>query len=405
MEPKIKILDYTYILPENRIAKYPLENRDSSKLLVYKNGNISEDNFFNLKSYLPENSLMIFNNTKVVPARLLFKKETGAIIEVFCLEPVLPNDYALNFNSIGECSWNVVIGNAKKWKGGDVFFLCGEEDKAAFELNLRAELVEKGDNNGSIVKFKWDGDKSFSEVLDICGRIPIPPYLKRDTEDLDYERYQTLYAKIKGSVAAPTAGLHFTDKVLSDIEALNIKRDTVCLHVGAGTFVPVKSEYISEHKMHSEPFEVTKGFLLDLYEAAGNKKVISVGTTSTRCLESLYFLGVQCIESGKPWVVSQWEPYNKEYDYSLRSAIGALIKYMDDNDLDKFIARTSIIIVPSYKFRVVDVLITNFHQPQSTLLLLISAFIGEKWRNVYDYALNNNFRFLSYGDSSLLFRE
>ena len=404
MEPKIKIQEYSYILPDERIAKYPLEKRDSSKLLIYNNGEVSQNIFTSLPSYLPEGSLMVFNNTKVVPARLLFRKETGAVIEIFCLEPVDPMDYALSFASVGCCSWNVVIGNARKWKGGDVYFICDDTHKEAQNLNLRAELVQKGDNNGSIVKFKWDGNVSFSEVLDICGRIPIPPYLNRDTEELDLERYQTLYARIKGSVAAPTAGLHFTDNVLQQVRDKGIDTCNVCLHVGAGTFVPVKSEYIADHKMHTEPFEVTKEFLLKLRDLKDGAKVISVGTTSTRTLESLYFIGVQCIENGEPGAVQQWEPYRKDYNYTLKESVGAIVEYMERNGMEKLVARTGIIIVPSYKFRVVDVLVTNFHQPQSTLLLLISAFIGGDWKSVYNYALDNGFRFLSYGDSSLLFR-
>lgn len=405
MEPKIKIQDYSYNLPDERIAKYPLEERDQSKLLVYNKGVIKEEKFRNLCSFLPENSLMVFNNTRVVPARLFFKKPSGAVIEIFCLEPVEPNDYALSFSSTSECSWNVVIGNAKRWKEGDIDFLCDESHEAAYGLELKAELIYKGDNNGSVVKFKWKSGISFSEVLDICGRIPIPPYLKRDTESLDLERYQTLYAKIKGSVAAPTAGLHFTQNVLQEIENKGIVRENVCLHVGAGTFVPVKSEFISDHKMHTEPFSVSIGFLERLYNLQDGQKVIAVGTTSTRCLESLYFLGVQCIKYGKPGAVSQWEPYECEYSYTIKESVGALVGYMKSVGIDTFTARTAIIIVPSYKFRVVDLLVTNFHQPQSTLLLLISAFTGgEKWKDIYTFALDNGFRFLSYGDSSLLFR-
>lgn len=403
MEPKIKIQDYSYILPEKKIAKYPLAKRDDSKILVFEKNKISESKFSNLAGLLPSGSLMVFNNTKVVPARLLFRKETGALIEIFCLEPVLPQEYALSFASVGECVWNAVIGNAKRWKEGELKFLCGTSPVAA-GLDLRAALVNKGENNGSVVRFTWKGGICFSEVLDICGKIPIPPYLKRDTEALDRLRYQTLYAKIQGSVAAPTAGLHFTEKVLREIDEAGIKRDQICLHVGAGTFVPVKSEYIADHKMHTEPFSVSRAFLQDLADLPAGRKIIAVGTTSTRCLESLYFLGVQCMEKGRPGTVSQWEPYAKEYDYTFKEAVSALIDYMDKNGMDVLTARTGIIIVPSYKFRAVDLLITNFHQPRSTLLLLISAFIGEKWRDVYDYALEHDFRFLSYGDSSLLVR-
>ena len=405
MEPKIKIQDFSYNLPQERIAKYPLAERDQSKLLVFKDGNISEDKFTNLSASLPSGSLMVFNNTKVVPARLFFKKLSGAVIEIFCLEPVEPNDYALSFSSTLECSWNVVIGNAKRWKEGEIYFLCDESHGAAFDLDLRAELIYKGDNNGSVVKFKWKKGLSFSEVLDICGRIPIPPYLNRDTEALDLERYQTLYAKIKGSVAAPTAGLHFTDSVLESIDNKGIVRENICLHVGAGTFVPVKSEYISDHKMHTEPFSVTLQFLERLYNLEQHQRVVAVGTTSTRCLESLYYIGVQCIKNGKPGAVSQWEPYECEYMYSLKESVGAILEYMKRENMTVLTARTAIIIVPSYRFRVVDMLVTNFHQPQSTLLLLISAFTGgQKWRDIYKFALENDFRFLSYGDSSLLFR-
>ncbi len=407
MRPKIKIRDYTYALPENRIAKYPLEKRDDSKLLISHPNKISEDSFKNIVDYLPSDSLMVFNNTKVVPARLLFKKPTGAIIEVFCLEPFSPEDYAVAFASTYSSSWNAVIGNAKRWKEGEINFLCDESHSEARALNLRAQLIDKKDNNSSIVKFIWDTGLSFSEVLDICGRIPIPPYLKRDTEALDIVRYQTLYAKIKGSVAAPTAGLHFTESVLSHIDKKGIKRDNLCLHVGAGTFIPVKSEFISEHKMHTEPFSVTKSFIQELlnYKSDSNKRVIAVGTTSMRSLESLYYIGINIIKTGTPGAVLQWAPYDNDESYSVVESIVAILNYMEENNSEKLIARTGIIIVPSYKFKIVDILVTNFHQPQSTLLLLIAAFVGARWRDIYDYALKNSFRFLSYGDSSLLFKE
>lgn len=403
MEPKIKISDYTYNLPEERIAKYPLEKRDNSKLLLYDKGVVTEDIFYNIASYLPENSLMVFNNTKVVPARLYFRKETGALIEIFCLEPHDPSDYATAFASKGSCIWNVVIGNAKRWKNGTVQFLS---DSEAESLNFRAELIEKEGIHGSLVRFLWDGEMTFSEVLDICGKMPIPPYLKRETESIDIDRYQTLYAKIKGSVAAPTAGLHFTDEVLEAIDRRNIKRRNICLHVGAGTFIPVKSEYISDHIMHTEPFMVELSLLKELYDVAGRGRIIAVGTTSTRSLESIYFLGVHCIENGIPQAVTQWEPYNLNKKYTLKESLEALIGYMERENVEKFMARTGIIILPGYDFKVIDTLITNFHQPQSTLLLLIAAFTGgNEWKKIYDYALANDFRFLSYGDSSLLFRE
>ncbi|MBQ0024494.1 MAG: S-adenosylmethionine:tRNA ribosyltransferase-isomerase [Bacteroidales bacterium] len=405
----IRIEDYTYCLPEERIAKYPLEERDASKLLVYTESDCSalreprERRFVDIASYLPADSLMVFNNTKVVPARLLFRKETGAIIEVFCLEPCFPEDYQMNFATTGRCRWKAIIGNAKRWKSGTLSLYAGEGNPEAdllSEMDMKAELVSRDPE--CVVEFTWSGGFSFSKVMEHCGRIPIPPYLKRETEAIDLERYQTYYAKNEGSVAAPTAGLHFTQKELDDIDSKGIVRANLCLHVGAGTFLPVKSETIGDHTMHSEPFSVSRDFLLKLRSFAG-KPVTAVGTTSTRCLESLYFLGVHCIEKGEPGLVEQWEPYREEgYSYSLAESIDALIGYLDRNGSARLYSRTRIIIVPGYRFRVISYLVTNFHQPQSTLLLLISALVGDSWRRVYDFALKNGFRFLSYGDSSLL---
>lgn len=409
MIPEIKIEDYTYSLPDERIAKYPLQRRDSSKLLVYNKGDIGESLFSSLPSYIPENSLMVFNNTKVVPARLFFQKETGALIEIFCLEPHIPSDYAVSFGSNSECSWKVIVGNLKKWKKGSLsLYIHDNQATILKELDLKADLVEQVDNS-CIVKFSWRGGYPFSQILEMCGQIPIPPYLNRGTEGVDLERYQTLYAKFRGSVAAPTAGLHFTSNVLSELKAKNIDCEEVCLHVGAGTFLPVKSEYISNHLMHSEPFSVTLEFLEKLYSALGRVKVVSVGTTSTRTLESLYYAGLKCHRSGfqswKPSVIEQWEPYLNGGEIEPKESIKALIEYMQYNKLKILNLRTQIIIVPSYRFRIVDILITNFHQPQSTLLLLISAFVGDdNWKRIYRYALDNNFRFLSYGDSSVLVR-
>lgn len=398
MIPDIRIEDYNYILPDERIAKYPLPERDSSKLLVYKDG-ICEDHVFReIPDMLPEGSIMVFNDTKVVPARLFFKRDTGAVIEVFCLEPILPADYASIFNVTSSCRWKCVIGNAKKWKGDVLSAIAGDE---MHELELKAELVERTEQTG-IVEFRWKGEIPFSKVLEYCGRVPIPPYLNRETESIDLERYQTLYAHIRGSVAAPTAGLHFTDSVLEDISRRGILKDTVCLHVGAGTFLPVKTSAVSEHTMHREPFIVTRSLLRKLLEAKG--KVIAVGTTSVRTLESLYYSGVSCIEKGHPEIVEQWAPYVREYDYSLEESLQAILDWLDRNGLDQLETGTRIIIVPGFRFRVVDVLVTNFHQPQSTLLLLISAFTGGDWRTIYRHALDGGYRFLSYGDSSLLFR-
>lgn len=398
----IRIEDYNYILPEDRIAKYPLENRDDSKLLVYKESYPYSSEFRNIADYLPEGSLMVFNDTKVVPARLHFQKTTGAHIEIFCLEPVSPEEYVTMFEVKDRCRWKCIIGNVKRWKSGEVYLFNPEEREDISHMNLRAELIERSGET-SVVEFKWDDSAPFSKVLEVCGSVPIPPYLNRETENVDLDRYQTLYARFRGSVAAPTAGLHFTDRVLESIRAKGISIETVCLHVGAGTFLPVKSSLVAEHTMHREPFVVTLPFLEKLLSRKG--KLVAVGTTSVRTLESLYYVGVKCIEDGCPGDVSQWEPYERSYDHSYMDAISAIVKYMKENSLESIQLGTRIIIVPGYEFKVVDVLVTNFHQPQSTLLLLISAFVGGKWRDIYDHAMSNGFRFLSYGDSSILFRD
>ena len=401
MIPEIRIEDYNYTLPDERIAKYPLPQRDSSKLLIYKNENVSESSFSLISSQLPENSLMIFNDTKVVPARLHFQRSTGAHIEIFCLEPVLPEEYVSSFAATEKCRWKCIVGNVKRWKN-DTLSLYNPLSEGEIQImNLKADLIERVGET-SIVEFSWDNKAPFSKVLEVCGSIPIPPYLNRDTEQVDLERYQTLYARFRGSVAAPTAGLHFTDVVLESIRKKNIITDTVCLHVGAGTFLPVKSSLVSEHTMHREPFVVTLSLLERLLENKG--KVVAVGTTSVRTLESLYYIGVSCIETGHPSDVDQWDPYSRDYEYSLEQSINAIIQYLKDNNKSELSLGTRIIIVPGFRFRVVDVLVTNFHQPQSTLLLLISAFVGGNWKKIYDYALGHDFRFLSYGDSSVLFR-
>lgn len=401
MSVNINIKDYNYELPDSRIAKYPLEERDQSKLLEFRDSCITEHIFRDLPGLLPDNAIMVFNDTKVVPARLHFRRESGASIEVFCLEPHLPVEYNVNFASTGQCEWRCIVGNVKKWKG-DVLRLDNPDgDESVSLMNLRAELVER-QGETSIVRFRWDNGAAFSAVLEACGRIPIPPYLNRDTESIDSERYQTLYAKYRGSVAAPTAGLHFTDAVLEAIRNRGIDTETVCLHVGAGTFLPVKSDNVAEHRMHREPFSVSLDFLMKLRH--GGHQVIAVGTTSVRTLESLYYVGVGIIEEGEAKDVDQWAPYAREYDYSLEESLDAIIDYLKARGETSLRVGTRIIIVPGFRFRVVDVLVTNFHQPQSTLLLLISAFIGGEWKPVYEYALAHSFRFLSYGDSSLLFR-
>lgn len=401
MIPEIRIEDYNYSLPDERIAKYPLQQRDGSKLLQYKDGVVSENRFKDIASLLPEGALMVFNDTKVVPARLQFQRSTGAHIEIFCLEPVLPEEYVTMFAVTERCRWKCIVGNVKRWKNDTLHLYNPDDDSVIAELALKADLVER-QGETSIVEFTWDGGLPFSKVLEIGGSVPIPPYLNRDTEDVDLERYQTLYARFRGSVAAPTAGLHFTENVLSAIRERDITTETVCLHVGAGTFLPVKSSLVSEHTMHREPFVVTLEFLEKLLTKTG--KLVAVGTTSVRTLESLYYIGVKCIETGIPADVDQWEPYSREYHYSLTEALEALTAYMRNNGLKDLQLGTRIIIVPGYTFRVVDVLVTNFHQPQSTLLLLISAFVKGDWHKIYDFALDNGFRFLSYGDSSLLFR-
>ena len=401
MSVDINIKDYNYELPDSRIAKYPLEERDQSKLLEFRDSCITEHIFRDLPGLLPDNAIMVFNDTKVVPARLHFRRESGASIEVFCLEPHLPVEYNVNFASTGQCEWKCIVGNVKKWKGDVLRLDNPDADEAVSLMNLRAELVER-QGETSIVRFRWDNGAAFSAVLEACGRIPIPPYLNRDTESIDSERYQTLYAKYRGSVAAPTAGLHFTDAVLEAIRNRGIDTETVCLHVGAGTFLPVKSDNVAEHRMHREPFSVSLDFLMKLRH--GGHQVIAVGTTSVRTLESLYYVGVGIIEEGEAKDVDQWAPYAREYDYSLEESLDAIIDYLKARGETSLRVGTRIIIVPGFRFRVVDVLVTNFHQPQSTLLLLISAFIGGEWKPVYEYALAHSFRFLSYGDSSLLFR-
>lgn len=401
MIPDIDIKDFDYCLPDERIAKYPLAQRDSSRQLIYNKGVIDEDVFRNLPSHVVPGSLMVFNDTKVVPARLHFQKPTGAHIEVFCLEPFLPSEYELVFKQTSSCRWRCIVGNVKKWKG-DLLMLYNPDDNADVKtMNLTARLVER-EGETAIVEFCWSDGAPFSRVLETCGAIPIPPYLNRQTEDIDYERYQTVYARLRGSVAAPTAGLHFTEDVRKELAAKGVGLETVCLHVGAGTFLPVKSERIAGHSMHREPFVVTLRFLELLRNRTG--KVIAVGTTSVRTLESLYYVGVKCLENGCPGDVEQWEPYRRDYAYTTEEAIDAIIAWLRRKNLSELRVGTRIIIVPGFRFRVVDMLVTNFHQPQSTLLLLISAFVGGNWRPIYDYALEHGFRFLSYGDSSLLFR-
>ncbi len=404
--PEINISDYTYDLPEDRIASYPVAERDASKLLIYNKGVISDTVFSHLPEIIPSGSLMVFNNTKVVPARLLFRRATGAFIEIFCLEPEEPEDYNLCFASCETCVWNVIVGNKKKWKGEPIKLYLPDNHSSMLE-NLDLEAVLENDSDGKVqVRFTWRGGEPFSKVMELCGKVPIPPYLHRDSESIDNERYQTLYASYRGSVAAPTAGLHFSENVLKELNRREIECENVCLHVGAGTFLPVKSEAISGHTMHSEPFSISFDTLNRIYNNIDKKDIVAVGTTSVRTLESLYWLGADCAGSAvsgwTPSPVGQWVPYESGIkDVPVKDAFGALLEYCERNNLDRIVGRTRIIIVPSYRYKVVTNLITNFHQPNSTLLLLIAALIGEDWRKVYAYALEHGFRFLSYGDSSL----
>ena len=395
----IQIRDYDYPLPDERIAKFPLTERDSSKLLVYEGGRISETVFRNLPSLLPEGSLMVFNNTRVIQARLHFRKgeaQDGALIEVFLLEPANPVEYQENFATKGSCSWYCLVGNLKKWKEGP---LTRDFKIQNSKYKLTAERVGTHGTSQEI-KFEWDASLTWAEVIDAVGELPIPPYLNRKTQESDKTTYQTVYSKIKGSVAAPTAGLHFTKRVLADIDAKGIEREEVTLHVGAGTFRPVKSEDIGGHDMHTEHIAVHRQTIERLL--AHNGEAIAVGTTSVRTLESLYYMGVLASQGKEDLHVPQWMPYEYNDSLSVKDALTALLHYMDERQEDVLHASTQIIIAPGYKYHIVRRMITNFHQPQSTLLLLVSAFIGEGWHDVYDYALNHDFRFLSYGDSSML---
>lgn len=397
----IRIKDFNYDLPESRIAKFPVAQRDHSKLLIYNKGKVSEDIFYNITNYLPKGSLMVFNNTRVIKARIHFRKETGAIIEVFLLEPAEPSDYELMFQTNGSCSWLCMIGNLKKWKETPL--------KRVFDIKGRSVTLtatyrhEHGTSHW--IDLTWDDkDITFADILENVGELPIPPYLKRDTQDSDKVTYQTVYSKIKGSVAAPTAGLHFTEDVLKAIDAKGIEREELTLHVGAGTFKPVKSEEIAGHDMHTEYICVLKSTLKKLIEH--NACAIAVGTTSVRTLESLYYVGVRL--SKNPDLkedqlhIDQWEPYDTETNLSPVDALQNIVDYLDRNGLNSFHGSTQIIIAPGYEYKIVKMLVTNFHQPQSTLLLLVSAFVHGDWRTIYDYALSHDFRFLSYGDSSLL---
>ena len=409
----IKISDYNYPLPDERIAKFPLAQRDHSKLLVYKHGQVSEDVFYHLPTYLPTGALMVFNNTKVIQARMHFRKSTGALIEIFLMEPAAPVDYEQIFQTRGHCSWRCMIGNLKKWKDGPLhreFDIKGHQFVLTVTRN-DSQNVHVATGTNFWIDFDWDSDAiSFAEILEAIGELPIPPYLNRETVESDKTPYQTVYSKIKGSVAAPTAGLHFTDEVLKQLDAQGIDREELTLHVGAGTFKPVKSQEIDGHEMHSEYIVVRRSTLEKLVRH--DCAAIAVGTTSVRTLESLYYIGVKLQANPDATEnqlhVNQWEPYDGGRDGHLVDgitpiqAVRNILNYLDRNQLEALHTSTQIIIAPGYDYKIVRMLVTNFHQPQSTLLLLVSAFVHGDWRTIYDYALAHDFRFLSYGDSSLL---
>lgn len=414
----IHISDFNYELSDERIAKFPLQQRDHSKLLIYQHGEVSDDVFLNLPNHLPKGALMVFNNTRVIQARLHFRKETGALIEVFLMEPALPADYEQMFQTTGKCSWLCMVGNLKKWKDGPLmrdFEIKGKALTLSATMD-RNKTMEKSGGTNYWVDFEWDNPEvNFAEILEAVGELPIPPYLNRATQESDKTTYQTVYSKIKGSVAAPTAGLHFTDAVLHDLDQKGVVRDEVTLHVGAGTFKPVKSVEIEDHHMHTEYIVVHRHTFERLLQH--DCSVIAVGTTSVRTLESLYYMGVklamnpQCTEEDLH--VNQWEPYDLPHNeeglvlvdgepVSVEQSVRNLLDYLNRDGLEALHSSTQIIIAPGYVYKIVKMLVTNFHQPQSTLLLLVSAFLKGDWRKVYDYALSHDFRFLSYGDSSLL---
>lgn len=390
----IKISDFDYNLPEERIAQFPLEKRDESKLLIYKDGVINQKVFKKIESELEEGSLLVYNNTKVIPARLFFTKETGAVIEVFLLDPVAPTKEVVKaMETQGSVTWKCMIGNLKRWKDGQVLNIQTEG------VSINAELVDRENRH---VKLSWNpSEKTAVEIIQLIGKIPIPPYMNRESTEKDSETYQTVYAQNDGAVAAPTAGLHFTEEVFESLDKKAITRNCVTLHVGAGTFQPVKEEGdVTNHNMHAEQFVVKKEVIKNLLAAEG--KITVVGTTSMRTLESSFWLGNQILNNQFSGLVKKLEPYNQEKIGTFKESFSSLLRYLEENDLEELHASTEIMIFPGYEFRVCNQLITNFHQPESTLMLLVAAFIGEDWKKVYNYALENDFRFLSYGDSSIL---
>ncbi len=403
MDPRnIRIEHYNYRLPDECIAKHPLQQRDACKLLVY-NGEVSDHIFYNLPELLPTDAMLVYNNTRVINARLHFTKSTGASIEIFCLEPLQPADYESSFAATSSCEWLCLVGNSKRWKEGDLSIELSLQGKPV-TLTARRNGVNEGSAASRII-FSWNNPElTFSEIIGAAGEIPIPPYLNRESEEGDSTDYQTVYSHIEGSVAAPTAGLHFTPELLEKLRREGVETREVTLHVGAGTFRPVKSDTIGEHDMHSEFIAVKREFIMELVESVGRRPVIAVGTTSVRTLESLYHIGVAMLRGNWDDELNQWAPYEAgANDVDPRDALMAIVNYLDGSEQQTLFARTRIIIAPGYRYRIVDGMITNFHQPQSTLLLLVSAMIGDSWRDVYNHALSNNYRFLSYGDACLLF--
>lgn len=394
----IEIADFNYDLPNEKIAKYPLDIRHNSKLLIYKNEQISQSKFYNIADALPKNALLIYNDTKVIQARLHFRKKTGAKIEIFCLEPLNPTDYNLMFQSTNTCDWKCIVGNQKKWKEENLKLNLEIDNQ---EIILTAEKLNSGAN--PTIRFSWDNDVEFGQILEQIGNIPIPPYLNRDSEEKDKQTYQTVYSKYNGSVAAPTAGLHFTKEVMQNLKEKNFSFEQVTLHVGAGTFKPVKSKTIGEHEMHFEHFIINKTLIENIIKNFGN--IIAIGTTSVRTLESIYYIALKISrkEFAEEFTVNQWEAYEQEHNLNILDALNIILEYLNENKLNQLRAKTQIMIIPGYKFKIINVIITNFHQPKSTLLLLISAITGINWKTIYNYALENNFRFLSYGDSSILY--
>jgi S-adenosylmethionine:tRNA ribosyltransferase-isomerase len=399
----IDINEYDYNLPEDKIAQYPVSERDMSKLLIYKECRISKDIFTNISDYIPPDSLLVFNNSRVIHARLIFNKDTGAKIEILCLEPISPVDYEESLRSTETVEWNCIVGNLKKWKRGKIYIPFIYRGK---NFILAAEKLSQ-ENESCRVRFTWNcRNLSFSDLIESTGHIPLPPYITREDEADDKKRYQTIYSRVNGSVAAPTAGLHFTDSVVEKLKGKGINSVWITLHVGAGTFLPIKAGRINEHTMHSEQFFVTKDTIKLLLSYHG--KIIPVGTTSARTLESLYWLGVKLIEIPNNLIsclsLEQWEPYYMRSDITVNDSLNALLNYLNNHKFTSVNARTSLMIIPGYNFRMINGIVTNFHQPKSTLLLLISALVGTTWKDIYKFALENNFRFLSYGDSSFLLK-